>query len=153
MHVDMITTKAMSQFPSSTSQVTLWVKNKILTDQKRLRIQKKHIEQDRRWREIQFADVLDVLEQGEAIQIRSSDRTVVWRGTDLRGRTLELLCSMETIDGIDTLIIKEACSFRVGTAYDPKEDDEKLKKEWLKAHPEYEISEDRKRVQKRLSTH
>lgn len=143
----------MAQFPSSAAQITLWVKDKILKDQKRLRIQKKHIEQDRRWREIQFADILDTLESGEALQIRSSDQTVIWRGVDLKGRTLELLCSMESINGADTLIIKEAYSFRVGTAYEPGQDDEALKMRWLETHPEYELTVDGKKVQKRLSTH
>lgn len=56
----------MIKISSTPQQITSWVKNKILTDQSRLRIQKKHIEQDRRWREIRYADVVDVLKSGEA---------------------------------------------------------------------------------------
>ena len=108
-------------------------------DPKRIEIRQRHIEQDRRWREIGLADVRRALISGEAISIRSSDKTLFWQGKDTQGRTLELLCSLVTQNGKDTLVIKEAHTIRVGTAYEPGKEDEVLKKKWLNAHPEYEL--------------
>jgi len=65
--------------------------------------------------------------------------TLIWRGNDAQGRLIELLCSLITEDGVDTLLIKEAYSLRVGTAYQPGVNDEELKKTWLKLHPDYEL--------------
>ena len=143
----------MSKTSGSSHQITIWIKNTIFSDLTKLRIQRKHIEQDRRWRNILFADVMAALKSGQVIQIRSSDQSVIWRGEDENRRVLELLCSMESVNGSDTLVIQEAYSFRVGTAYNPAEDDDRLKKEWLKIHSEYELAPDGKKVQRKLLNH
>jgi hypothetical protein len=57
------------------------------------------------------------------------------------GRVLELLCSLVSIDGVDTLLIQEASALRVGTAYEPGIDDEEVKREWLMDNPEFELTE------------
>lgn len=57
-------------------------------------------------------------------------------------RLLELLCSIVSIDGMDTLFIQDACFLRVGTAYEPGQDDEAIKQLWLKENPSYEATPD-----------
>jgi len=135
------------------AQITAWVKNTVLSDLKRLEIRVRHIEQDRRWREIRAADVLYVLEHGSADSVRLSDETVFWRGQDSGGRTLELMCSMVMEEGQDTLIVLEAYLFRVGTAYEPGKDDDAIRAEWLARHPEYELDVTGKRVIRKVGTH
>lgn len=78
---------------------------------------------------------------------------MIWRGKDTNEREIELLCSMVSINGVDTLFIKEAHSLRIGTAYDPKQNDEEVKNKWLKGHPDFELTPDGSKVQRKLQTH
>jgi hypothetical protein len=126
---------------------TQWVKKLIADDSKNIIVQQRHIEKDRIWREINLADIRRVL-VGVAFKIRTSDRTLIWRGKDSKGRLIELLCSLITQNGVDTLFIQEAHSLRVGTAYQPNINDEELKLNWLKSHPDYELGPGGKVVKK-----
>lgn len=81
------------------------------------------------------------------------DLTIFWRGIDVNGRELELQCSLVTEGGNDTIVIKDAHSVRVGTAYDADsspEDEKKLKKKWLEENPDYEETLDKKGIQRRM---
>ena len=71
-------------------------------------------------------------------KVRPEDLTLFWRGRDVEGRLLELLCSLVNIDGNDTLVVQEAFQVRVGTVYEPGKDDNKMKRNWLKSHPDFE---------------
>lgn len=104
----------------------------------RVLIRTQHIEQDRMWREITEADIRKTLSSGKVENVRSDDLTIFWRGRDVDGRLLELQCALMDEDGNDTLIIQDAFVVRVGTAYEPRKDDARAKREWLKNHPDYE---------------
>lgn len=126
----------MSQ--ASLGQYTAKVRELVQSTPERVFIRARHIEKDRIWREILESDVRRVLENGKVERVRSEDLTVLWRGRDVDGRLLELQCALVNEDGNDTMIVRDAFLVRVGTAYEPGKDDGKLKKEWLKSHPDYE---------------
>ena len=115
----------------------------------KLLIRVRHIEQERRHREINRFHVEQVLENGR-VTLARSDKTIVWRGVDVNGRELELMCAILDEKGNETLVIKEAHNFKVGTAYESNVDDQKLLDEWLATHQDYEKTLDGKGVQKKI---
>lgn len=129
-------------------QIDSWIRKAVGTPAKIL-IRTKHIEKDRIWRDISEADVRKVLSNGRVHSVRSSDQTVFWRGADANDRELELQCSLMNVNGVDTLVVKDADKVRIGTAYQPDVEDEKLKEEWLKRNPAYEKAPGGK-VQRRI---
>lgn len=124
---------------SKTATIGSWIHSTYKNTPERVWIRTRHIEKDRIWREISEADVRKVLSTGSVHSIRPGDNDILWRGTDSQGRILELQCSMVTQNGVDTLIVKDAETVRVGTAYRPGLDDEKVKQDWLKINPDYEV--------------
>lgn len=110
-----------------------------LFKEKKYLIRQRHIEKDRIWREISVEDVKVVLKNGRVTRVRQEDHSFFWRGKDIDERLIELLGSVEDQHHNDTLQIEKAKSFRVGSAYEPDKDDEKVKMAWLKENPDYEI--------------
>lgn len=133
------------------SQLTAWVKRMLENHPENVITRKRHIERERIWRRIFEADVLQVLRSGQCVLIRSTDESVIWRGEDQDGRCLELLCSVRSVEGRETLLIEEAHIFLVGTAYEPGTDDEVMIEEWLRENPDYERTLDKKGVQRKLT--
>lgn len=116
----------------------------------KLFVRVRHIEQERRHREINRFHVEQVLASGKVTLARSADKTIVLRGLDVNGRELELLCSLLDDKGKETLVVREVHTVKVGTAYDPAVDDKKLLDEWLSQHSDYEKTPDGKGTQKRI---
>jgi hypothetical protein len=135
---------------SKPREISDWIRNTHRQAPERVLIRTRHIERDRIWRDINESDVRKVLASGSLHTVRSSDRTVFWRGIDSTGREIELQCGIVSASGADTLVVQEAKLLRIGTAYDPHQDDNKLKKEWLSEHPEYEELPNGK-VQRRMT--
>ncbi len=123
---------------SSLADYTTKIRELVSASPQRVLIHTRHIEQDRIWREISEADVRKVLSNGKVDSVRQEDLTVFWRGRDVDGRLIELQCALVNEEGADTLVVQDAFAARVGTAYEPRKDDAKARKEWLKAHPDYE---------------
>ncbi len=129
---------------STHNELTKWVRAVYRKFPDRVLIRTKHIEKDNIWRDITEADVRRVLLNGKVTKIRQSDKSIFWRGTDSDGRLLELQLGLMNRDGEDILIVEEAIKCRVGTAYDPAQDDASVKKVWLNDHPDYEMLPDGK---------
>ena len=111
----------------------------------------RHIEQERRHREINRFQVEQVLANGKVTLVRSTDNTIIWRGFDINWRELELLCSLLDEKNKETLIVKDAHFVKIGTAYKPAVDDQKLLNEWLSRHrEEYEKTPDGKGTQRKI---
>ena len=134
----------------SLSQYTAKIRQFVQGAPERIFIRVHHIEKDRIWREITEEDVRRVLANGKVDRLRQDDLTLFWRGSDADGRLIELQCSLIDDSGEDTLVIVDAIELRVGTAYEPGKEDEKAKREWLKAHPDYEEGPGGK-LQKKIS--
>jgi len=60
-----------------------------------------------------------------------------------------MICSLVDEGGIKVLKIKEAYSFKVGTAYDPKTSDDEILNQWLLANPDFELVDSKKKIVKR----
>jgi hypothetical protein len=116
---------------SKPKEISDWIRKTYRQEPERVLIRTRHIEKDRVWRDITESDVRKVLETGNVHTVRSSDKTVFWRGADGAGRELELQCGIVSVNGADTLVVQEANLLRIGTAYDPHQDDVQIKKEWL----------------------
>ncbi len=116
-------------------------------------IRKRHIEIDRIWREITLEDIWSVLKNGKITRIRHSDFTLFWSGHDEESRTLELLCSLVTLDGTETLVINDAHYLKIGTAYSPDLNDDETLKKWLQNNPDYERDLKTKGVRKKVKRH
>ena len=141
----------MQQTGNKAKKITQLVQGWLEDEPQRIRVRSYHIEQERIWRDIVTQDVLDALKDGKVMRIRESDSTLIWQGQDQSDRNLELLCSLVSIQGVDTLFIQEASALRIGTAYEVNVDDEQLKQEWLQDNPDYELTSDgmvRKREKK-----
>jgi|GEM_PF-5642803 len=110
----------------------------------------RHIEQERMHRQISRFHVEQVLLGGKVTLVRTADHTIVWRGKDVNGRELELMCSLLDENGEGTLVVKDAYNVKVGTAYDPAVEDKKLLHDWLSQHPEHEKTPDGKGTQRRI---
>ena len=135
---------------SKPKEISEWIRKTYRQTPERVLIRTRHIEKDRIWRDISENDVRKTLETGNVHSVRSSDKTIFWRGTDNTGREIELQCGIVSASGTDTLVIQEADRVRVGTAYDSSQDDKVLKKQWLDEHPEYEELPNGK-VQRRIT--
>ncbi len=122
-----------------------------LNEAGRLFIRHHHIETERIYRGITLANVDHALKTGRVVRFRDADSSVIWQGRDADGRTLELNCTLRNEDSENTIIVNEAWAVIVGTAYDPAVNDETLKAEWLKSHPDYEDAGKRRGVQKKVS--
>ena len=132
----------MSQQASKSKNITQLIKDWLQHEPERIRIRRHHIEDERIWREIVTQDIFDALERGKVTRIRESDSTLIWQGKDQSERLLELLCSLVSMEGVDTLFIQEASTLRVGTAYEPGVEDKQLKRQWLSDNPEFRITPD-----------
>ena len=117
----------------------------------KLFVRVRHIEQERMHREINRFHVEQVLDSGKVTLVRSVDNTILWRGLDVNGRELELMCSLLDQKGSETLIVNDAHNVKVGTAYDPALDDSKLLEEWLSQHEGYEKTPDGKGTQRKIT--
>ena len=117
----------------------------------KLYIRSHHIEKERIYREISIEQVLRVIENGQVVQVRESDSSVIWQGRDVDGRCLELNCTLRDDDGEVTVVVNDVAEVIVGTAYDPKvRDDDAVKAVWLKSHSDYEDAGKRQGVRKKI---
>ena len=130
-------------------EINAFVKNLLNHHPDRILIRSHHIEKERVWREIDTQDVRKVLMSGHCSQVRKNDAAIIWIGFDESSRKIELIGSLVDDEGGKTLFIKEAYSFRVGTAYDPRTNDEDLLSAWLIVNPEYELIDEVKKIVKR----
>lgn len=110
-----------------------------------------HIENERRYRQITVADITKALRIGKVVQIRDSEQTIVWEGIVLDGRTIRLFCSLLDADGEETLVIEDTSSLEVASAFQPRIDDDNLKKKWLEENPDYEDAGKRNGVRKKIA--
>ncbi len=109
-----------------------------------------HIENERIYREIQIADVEMALKNGKCDRVKPDTNSVYWRGSDVDGRALELILTLLDEAGEETLVIEDARQVKVGTAYEPGEDDQKVMADWLKNNPNYERIENGKGVRRKV---
>jgi hypothetical protein len=105
-------------------------------------ISKKHIEQDRAYREIYGQDVKVVLESGKVVSV-SADLSFRWVGSDSAGRDIQLVCRMADKDNNDTLQIVEAEELFVQTAYEigTNASDETTRSDWLLKNPNWRLKD------------
>ena len=125
------------------------IKIREIVENKSYWIRRHHIEEERKYREIQVKQVEYALFNGGIRRIRNKDKTIFWQGKDQDGRLLELQCSLVDDDVEDTLVLTDAYELRVGTAYPPGVDDDFLRNEWLKNNPDFELAKDGKKVRKK----
>ena len=116
----------------------------------KLFIRRHHIEKERIYRGITLEHIDRVLQTGQVKELRQSDSSVLWQGRDADGRLLELNCTLKSDDDEVTVVVHEASTVIVGTAYDPNERDDSLKAKWLKDHPDYEDAVKQKGVRKKI---
>lgn len=113
------------------------VRVKTLVNSDKLRIAKRHIEYDRAYRNIQVADVEEVLKAGRVTAV-ALDKRIEWQGKDTDGRKIKLLCRLKTCNHEDTLVILDAELVSVETAYEVGIDDSQLKKDFLAKNPDWQ---------------
>ena len=122
-----------------------------LDGKNKLFIRKTHIENERKYREINLEHVQRVLKSGHVTAVRDNGSSVIWQGHDADGRLLELNCTLKNEGGEITVIVEEASTAIVGTAYDPSKDDDKLKADWLKDNDGFEDAGKRFGVRKKIT--
>lgn len=123
----------MNQYQATVAQVAELIKNGSV------KYSTKHIEIDRKYREIEVNDVREVLKNGKVTNVGMGGY-VEWVGKDIEGREIKLLCRLQDRDDNPTsdLTIVEALSVR--TAYQPSLDDDKLREEWLKTNTDWQVN-------------
>lgn len=96
----------------------------------------KHIETDRKYREISIQDIRAVLSNGK-VSSTGLDGYIEWVGKDIDQREIKLICRMRDTGDNNTLNVLIAEEVIVGTAYQPKLDDDALRAAWLLKNPEW----------------
>jgi hypothetical protein len=122
---------------SSFDQIKAKIKELLKNKSDKVKYATKHIEVDRAYREISIKDVQQVLASGKVVGL-AEDHCIEWKGKDIDGREIKLLCRMRTADGENTFNILSAEYVFVGTAYhSSKADDKKIRKQWLLNNPDW----------------
>ncbi len=103
---------------------------------------RKHIEEERAYREIYIVDVNEVLKNGKVSSV-NSDKSFRWVGTDNEGRQIQLVCRMADANNNDTLEVLEAEELFIRTAYEvgTKKSDDEVKKEWLEKNKNWRLKQ------------
>lgn len=122
---------------SSFDEITAKIKELLKLKSGKIKYATKHIETDRAYREISIADVQQVLASGKVVGM-AEDHCIEWKGKDIDGREIKLLCRMRTASGDYTFDVLMAEDAFIKTAYHlTKAKDELLKKEWLLKNPDW----------------
>lgn len=129
--------QGMSSFEEIAKKIRTLPSNKI-------RINVSHIEIDHAHREINRVDIQPVLKSGKVVLL-GDDQRIEWQGKDDQGREIKLICRLRSVDGIDTLDVLEADTLYVGSAsrsgaLKGKAADRKLREDWLKENPGWQIN-------------
>ncbi len=103
---------------------------------------RKHIEEDRAYREIYVVDVEEVLRNGKVVQV-DVDQSFRWSGVDSDEREIQLVCRMLDNGGNDTLEVLTAEQLSIETAYEKgtKNIDEKIRDEWLEKKKDWRLKD------------